>query len=238
MVVLVELTFFSSGKGMKLLLVSMVSFTFWGLFAPRKRVVFFGDSITQMATQPDGYITQLSQKLKTANQAKDYELIGAGISGNKVPDLQVRLQRDVLSRKPDMVFVYIGINDVWHYFYPGCKDQGGTPKDCYANGLKDLMNQLKATGCWVVLCTPSVIGEAKASRMASDAMLDEYAAISRQIATETAVELCDLHKAFREYLDTHNPQNLDQGILTTDGVHLNREGNRLVASEMWKFLSK
>jgi len=42
------------------------------------------------------------------------EVIGAGISGNKVPDLQRRLERDVLKKKPTVVFIYIGINDVWH----------------------------------------------------------------------------------------------------------------------------
>ena len=41
------------------------------------------------------------------------EVIGAGISGNKVPDLEKRLERDVLSKKPTIVVIYIGIRAYW-----------------------------------------------------------------------------------------------------------------------------
>jgi lysophospholipase L1-like esterase len=46
----------------------------------------------------------------------------------------------------------------------------------------------------------------------------------------------DLRAAFTNYLRTHNPQNQPKGILTTDGVHLTREGNALVARELHKVL--
>ncbi|HAH59290.1 MAG TPA: G-D-S-L family lipolytic protein, partial [Bacteroidales bacterium] len=36
----------------------------------------------------------------------------------------------------------------------------------------------------------------------------------------------------------HNPRNLEKGILTTDGVHLNPTGNKLVADAMMEVLLK
>jgi len=50
-------------------------------------------------------------------EAKDLgiKVINKGISGNKITDLQGRLQKDVLDLKPNIVFIYIGINDVWHW---------------------------------------------------------------------------------------------------------------------------
>lgn len=77
------------------------------------RVVFLGDSITKGGGHAKGYLTLFKQGL--ADQGLDsVEVINAGISGHKVPDLQKRLDKDVLQRKPTHVVIYIGINDVWH----------------------------------------------------------------------------------------------------------------------------
>ena len=76
------------------------------------KVIFFGDSITQAGVNPNGYITKMTEQFKAAGKQNQYELIGAGIGGNKVYDLYLRLEDDVLSKKPDVVFIYVGINDV------------------------------------------------------------------------------------------------------------------------------
>jgi lysophospholipase L1-like esterase len=41
---------------------------------------------------------------------------------------------------------------------------------------------------------------------------------------------------FYTYNESHNSSNKRTGILTTDGVHLNDEGNLFVAQEMLKVL--
>ncbi len=128
-----------------------------------------------------------------------------------------------------MVFVYIGINDVWHFSHPCCKDkQGGTPAD--------IIGKIKSSGAKVVLCTPSVIGERTDGSNEQDTMLEQYANISRKVARETNVKLCDLRTAFIQDLKQHNNTNAEKGILTTDGVHLNAEGNKFVAQQMLAFL--
>lgn len=202
-----------------------------------KTVVFFGDSITQAAIKPGGYMDVLNQQLSRKGKARKYTLVGAGISGNKVPDLQKRLNTDVLAKNPDVVFIYIGINDVWHFSHPCCKDnQGGTPADAYEAGLKDTIGKIKSGGAKVILCTPSVIGEKPDGSNEQDAMLEQYAQISRKVARDTNVKLCDLRTAFITYLKEHNPENAKQGILTSDGVHLNAAGNTFVAEQMLAFL--
>jgi len=163
------------------------------------------------------------------------EVIGAGISGNKVPDLQRRLERDVLKKKPTVVFIYIGINDVWH----GESDpKKGTPVDKFEAGLKDIIGKIQAAGARVIVCTPSVIGEKHDGSNKLDRKLDEYSDISRKVAKETKSQLCDLRKAFLEKLKTDNKDNKGQDILTGDGVHLNDAGNRLVADVMLKSLGE
>jgi isoamyl acetate esterase len=200
-----------------------------------ERIVFLGDSITQAGAGPRGYVTLIREALAKKHPDLGIKVIGAGISGNKVPDLQRRLDRDVLSKDPTLVVIYIGINDVWH----GEKDPArGTPKDRYEAGLREIIGKIKDKSARVVLCTPSVIGEKRNSGNHLDARLDGYSHISRKVAREEKVELCDLRKAFQDYLNEHNPEDRAKGILTGDGVHLNDAGNQFVARVLLKALGE
>jgi lysophospholipase L1-like esterase len=200
-----------------------------------ERIVFLGDSITEAGNKDKGYVALIRNAYKEHHPGLNVQIIGAGVSGNKVPDLQKRLIKDVLSVRPTLVVVYIGINDVWH----GEKDAAkGTPKEKYEAGLKDIVNRIKGMGAKVVLCTPTVIGERKGGQNPNDKKLDEYAEISREVAKQTKVQLCDLHKVFVDYLKEHNNANKDKGVLTTDGVHLNDDGNEVVAHAILKCLGE
>jgi lysophospholipase L1-like esterase len=187
-------------------------------------IAFLGDSITQGGAGPGGYCRLIDEAIAKGNADKGVKIIYAGISGHKVPNLQDRLDRDVLSKKPSVVFIYIGINDVWHSL-----GGRGTDKDKYEAGLRDLIKRINAAGAIVVLATPSVIGEKTDGSNKLDKMLDEYAEISRKVAADTGTQLCDLHQAFADHLKKNNPDNKERGILTGDGVHLNAAGNRFVA---------
>lgn len=197
------------------------------------RIVFLGDSITQGGGGPKGYITLIKNKLQEKKSDLGVEVVNAGISGNKVPDLQRRVERDVIEKKPTIVFIYIGINDVWH----GENDPArGTMPDQFQSGLKEVIGKIQAAGAQVILCTPTVIGEKKDGANKLDAKLDQYADISRKLAEEMKLPLCDLRKAFVEHLKANNPEDKGSGVLTGDRVHLNEAGNQLVADEMGKML--
>ncbi|MCX6149625.1 MAG: SGNH/GDSL hydrolase family protein [Ignavibacteriales bacterium] len=198
------------------------------------RIIFFGDSITQLGVNPGGYITIIRDSIAFKYKELGIEIIGAGISGNKVTDLIARLGKDVLSKKPTIVFIYIGINDVWHFDL----GIGGTTKDKYEEGLKFLISKIIENGARVILCTPSVVGERSDSLNKLDKMLNEYSDISRKVAKETNTTLCDLREEFIQYEVIHNPKQLHEGILTYDGVHLSADGNKFVALEMMKVLVK
>jgi lysophospholipase L1-like esterase len=199
--------------------------------AAGERIVFLGDSITQGGAGPGGYVTLVREAIAAALPDKGVEVLGAGISGNKVPDLELRLDRDVLAKKPTTVVVYIGINDVWH------SQRGqGTPKEAFDKGLRSLVERIRAGGARVILCTPSVIGEKPTGENPLDAMLDEYSAVTRGVAADLKTGLLDLRKAFIDHLAAANAAQADKGTLTTDGVHLNAAGNRFVADRMLEAL--
>ncbi len=197
-------------------------------------IIFFGDSITQLGENPGGYVRLVRDSLTSKYKNLNLEIIGAGISGHKVPDLIARLDKDVLSKKPTIVVIYIGINDVWHWDLK----IGGTTKEKFEEGLKFLIGKINENNARVILCTPSVVGERSDSLNKLDKMLDEYADISRRVAKETGSSLCDLRSAFLEYELANNPKQLHEGILTYDGVHLSAEGNRFVAKKMIEALEK
>jgi lysophospholipase L1-like esterase len=193
--------------------------------------VFLGDSITQAGDKPGGYVDIVRTAMKASFPNAGVEVVGAGISGNKVPDLEERLERDVLAKKPSTVVIYIGINDVWH----SIRDQG-TPKEVFEKGLRSLTDRIRGSGARVILCTPSVIGEKSVGTNQLDAMLDEYAGVTRSIAADMKTGLVDFRKAFVEHLAVANGSQAEAGVLTSDGVHLNAEGNRFVAERMLEAL--
>lgn len=197
-----------------------------------KRVVFFGDSITQAGIKPGGYITRLGDMLNQQGKSTDYELIGAGIGGNKVYDLFLRMDTDVLARQPDLVFVYIGVNDVWHKRTYGT----GTDPDKFVKFYEALITRLQSANAKVVLCTPAVIGEKTDFSNEQDGDLNKYSQLIRDLAQRRNLPLCDLRKAFLDYNLKNNPDNKESGILTTDRVHLNDTGNQFVADQMMPFL--
>lgn len=192
-----------------------------------KRVLFFGDSITELGVRPGGYIDLIQQELSRLGRSTDYALLGAGIGGNKVYDLYLRLEEDVLAKKPDLVFVYVGINDVWHKTLLGT----GTDKDKFEKFYRALIHRLQANSIQVVICTPTVIGEKSDGSNPQDMDLDAYSAVIRRLANEENCALVDLRTAFMDYLRQHNTSHKESGLLTYDRVHLSNQGNELVAQQ-------
>ena len=198
------------------------------------RIIFFGDSITEAGVRPGGYIDQMQTMLNTQNKTADFELLGAGIGGNKVYDLYLRLETDVLEKKPDVVFLYVGVNDVWHKKLYGT----GTDADKFVKFYEALIRKIQAGGSRVILCTPACIGEKTDCTNALDGELNHYSNLIRGLAKQFNLGLCDLRQVFTNYQAAHNPTNVDKEILTTDGVHLNELGNKMVAEAMWGVLGK
>jgi isoamyl acetate esterase len=198
----------------------------------KTKVIFFGDSITQAGVQPGGYITRIDSMSRIGSSSGQYEFIGAGIGGNKVYDLYLRMEEDVLAKNPDVVVIYVGVNDVWHKASSGT----GTDADKFEKFYGAIINKLKAKNIKIIVCTPAAIGEKTDFSNQQDGDLNSYSNIIRGIASKNNLALVDLRKSFLDYNLKNNKQNKESGILTTDRVHLNATGNQLVADEMWKVI--
>ena len=198
------------------------------------RVLFFGDSITLGGVSDEGYVTLVARALRALYPDRDIEVMASGVEGDKVTDLLLRLQDDVLSRQPTHVVIYVGVNDVGS-LGPG-EAALSRGERTYAAGLEDLVVRIKEAGAWVMLCTPGVIDEDVAVQSRTNRALERYAEAARRVAAEQDTGLCDLRREFTEHLAIRNAGGERRGILTVDGLHLNSAGNRLVAGTMLRAL--
>lgn len=190
------------------------------------RVLFFGDSLTALAIKdknvPEGkgYVPLVREALKA--KGVDVEAVATG--GHKVTDLLKRVEKDVLSRKPSVVVIQIGVNDA---------SAGVTPEQFKAQ-LDELIGKLEAGGAKVVQCSCTCRIEGYSAENAMDQKLDKLADVARAIAKERKLPLVDLRKAFLEYWKANNPENKPKGFLTYDGNHWTEAGHRYVADQMLK----
>lgn len=198
----------------------------------KKKIVFFGDSITAAGIQPGGYIKLMDSLILQEGQSANYELAGAGVGGDKIYDLYLRMEEDVLKKNPDIVVMYIGVNDVWHKASSGT----GTDYNKFGRFYEAVVHKLQAAGIKVIVCTPAVIGERTDHSNQQDGDLNLYSNWIRNYSAKNNLPLVDLRKGFIEYNLKNNPQNKESGILTTDRVHLTHAGNLFVAEEMWKVI--
>ncbi len=211
-----------------LCLVALTSF----MSLQKKKVLFFGDSITQAGVKPGGYIIKIGELVAKDGLTDQFELIGSGIGGNKVYDLFLRMEEDVLSKNPDVVLIYVGVNDVWHKRTYGT----GTDADKFEKFYTAIIEKLQAKNIKVILCTPAAIGEKTDFSNELDGDLNKYSTIIRSLAEKNKLPLVDLRKSFLDYNKQFNTDNKESGILTSDKVHLNEQGNKFVAEEMWRVI--
>lgn len=182
-------------------------------------IVFMGDSITQQGNQsPSGYVRLVVSGL-AANGVK-VKAIGAGISGNKSNQMLERTPGE-LAKKPQIMTLSCGVNDVWH----GDK---GVPLEQYKANITAILDKAQAAGTKVVLLTATMIYEDPGNKL--NGQLAPYNAFLRALASERGLPLADLNADMQAGIQAAAPEARKRGnLFTSDGVHMNPNGNRLMA---------
>ncbi|MBP9214000.1 MAG: G-D-S-L family lipolytic protein, partial [Chitinophagaceae bacterium] len=123
----------------------------------RKKVVFLGDSITQLGLQANGYITQIQALIQQEDVEQKYQLLSAGVNGSTTLNLKERLQKNELQYSPDIAVVLIGLNDVW------MQQETNSTIEQFEQDYTAIIQQLLQSNSAIVLCTLTVIGESTES---------------------------------------------------------------------------
>lgn len=185
---------------------------------PGMTIVMFGDSLTE---NPAGY----TKELEAALQKRGITMIRAGRGGDKTPWALTRLQSDVLARKPDAVCVFLGANDA--AVGRGCwADEPTVPPEAYESNLVWILHLCKMAGIAKFSVIPPLYRfEGPAYEEFGESMLP-YRQAARHAADAMAACFVPADIAFADEWARH-PGHTGL-LLTTDGVHLTAEGNRIL----------
>ena len=166
-------------------------------------------------------------------------IINAGVSGDKSYGGLARLERDVLSYKPDLVIVDFGLNDSMN------KDvEGGLAK--YDKAMRGIFEKTLSSGAECILLTPNYMNKAVSPLLteplfidiAKDAavvqntgILTRYVETARKAAEEMGVPVADAYAVW---------QKLDQSGVDTDALlsnyinHPTKEAHGFFVAEIMK----
>ena len=194
------------------------------MIEPGSTVTFFGDSVTDCGRRDDpdglgsGYVRLLAADLPQLT------VRNAGIGGNRVINLQSRLDEDVLTDRPDVVSILIGINETWRRF----DSDDPTSAEVYESGYRDVLTRITEAGARLVLLEPFVLPVT--AEQATDWQQD------LQPKIEVVHRLAEAFEAPLVPLDVElNKLAAEVGAaaLAEDGVHPTERGHAEIA-RLWR----
>lgn len=211
-------------------------------------IVCLGDSVTQgcfelkSGTDPvfdpiSGYVEKMRALLLHHFPASSPAIINAGRSGGRAEGGLERLERDVLSFKPDLVTVCFGLNDA---------TRGQEYLSTYISSLAAIFDRILETGAELIFMTPNLRGTAPDLTGMDDVMkkalttiaeserrgdLDLFLEKAKELCRERNIPVCDCHKKWEEMRDA----GVDIHTLLSNKInHPTREMHSLFAEELVK----
>lgn len=215
--------------------------------APGVTIAFLGDSVTQgcfeVYKKDDGgvetffdknnaYHALLAQMLAETFPNVPVNMINAGVSGSNAPHGLERLERDVLSKNPDLAVVCFALND-------SC---GGLERiSVYTEALTEIFTRLREAGIETIFMTPNMMCRrvschltdetlrriaADCSKVQNEGILDAYICAAKKVCAEQNVTVCDCYEKWKA-LDRAGADITE--LLANKINHPTRRMNRLFA---------
>jgi acyl-CoA thioesterase I len=182
-------------------------------------IVFIGDSVTDCGRRDDppdylgdGYVRVVAERVPARR------VVNVGIGGNRVIDLRDRWRIDVVEVKPDILSVYIGINDTWRRYDDNDPTSAASFEADYRACLADLGGASR-----LILVEPFVVPVTEEQeRWHED--LDDKRAVVAGLAAEFGAGFVPLQSLLAVAAEDHGAAALAQ-----DGVHPTELGHRMIA---------
>ncbi len=202
------------------------------------RIVLQGDSITDAGRDRaddgvkglgEGYPLFIATKLYRDYPGK-IEVLNRGISGDRVCDVYSRIKRDGWALKPDILSIFVGVNDVWHKWSEAGDNSISNDKyyEIYDMLIRHTLKEMPKVK--IVIVGPAIL---KNKRLAE--YYDEFrsevqlrAESARKIAEKYDLTFVELQKPLDEAAKTVD----DECYWLRDGVHPAQAGRQLIA-EKW-----
>ena len=189
----------------------------------KSTILFLGDCITgwnRNMNDPDdlgnGYVARISDAIKNYR----IKVINKGTDEHRTIDLLNEYEENILKVKPDVITIFIGMNDVWHHFAKGIE----TTNEEFDYNFKTVLEKIKYDlGVPVIIIEPFIIDiTPELTIMRSE--LWQKVDIIRRLAREYASEYIALDGSFASACIKHEPT-----FYSLDGVHPTEEGHKFIA---------
>jgi len=183
------------------------------------RIVAIGDSITAEGS----YLRYVEQVLAVNYpDLKNLRIVSAGMSGYRSENLVSRFEIDVLARKPTILIVNIGVNDVWLRLKEPPQPEIALT---YRENLAKLVSRARQAGIHVILLSPTIIQEDPNAE--GNQRLASYALAMGVVAHTQKCQFVNLRMMFLHALKVRPLET--KRWLTTDGIHMLPLGSAIMA---------
>ncbi len=198
------------------------------LLQPNDHVLFYGDSITDAGRNRDasgvaglgqGYAMLIASQLLAQLPEWNLQFSNKGISGNRIYDLEERLESDVLALNPTLVSILIGINDTWRRY-----DSNVVSKiDEFKASYHRVLTELRDRDVRLLILEPFLLPIPE-DRIAWREDLDPRITACRELAREFGATYVPLDGMFAA---AATRQSLEYWL--PDGVHPSLAGHAFIA---------
>jgi lysophospholipase L1-like esterase len=205
------------------------------LFKPDSRILFQGDSITDGNRGRNGdpnhilghsYAFLIAARYGASYPERKLVFFNRGVSGNKVPQLAERWQKDTIDLKPTVVSILIGVNDIWHPLNAGQEVSAEQFEAGYDKLLADTVSALPTAK--LVLGEPFTLPGTATRERAGEWRIQpqKFQAIVEKLAAKYHAPVVHYQKAFDEAV-----KRAPAEYWIWDGVHPTYAGHQLMADE-------
>ena len=197
-------------------------------------LLFIGDSITDCgrrgaeAPLGSGYVSMFTELVTARFPERMIRYINKGIGGNKVTDMKLRWNDDMLYHRPDRLSIKIGINDL-HSHLRGAPE--GVGPELFEQTYDELLDWTRRElDCPVVLLTPFYISTDRSGQTFRTQVLElipRYIDTVEKMSQKYGTKLVRLHDVFQQQLKYR-----DADTFCPEPVHPNHTGHMVIAQAL------
>ncbi len=181
------------------------------------KIIALGDSLTYGWMVNKGYLDFLEEMLSRKYPENKITIINKGVPGDTAEEGRQRLEKDVISYSPDLLFIQFALNDAF----------SGYSVTGFSENISVIIAEIKKqTRAEILLMTSSPLDQEN-----KDLIKDYYEALL-DIAKKESVEIVCIH----EYLEQKMADGIDVTVLfQADAVHPEEQGYQFMAEAIFKY---
>lgn len=175
-------------------------------------IAAIGDSLTNGWLENKGYLDYIAEMLKHKYPHSTLTIINKGIPGDTALGGLNRLENDILSQKPDAVFIQFALNDAFLGFSPSE----------YRKNIQGIIDRIKgALKADIILITSTFLGY----ELGGDVANIFYGVLDK-IAEKNEIPIAKVHEYWEKHIDS---KDHFRTFVQNDFIHPNEKGYRLMA---------